>query len=268
MTAPGGLALDSDGLALSARLLDWDTESLGAPVAQIDRIELRAAEALPADAAPLRAWLAANRVALASCRLPEARLRESIFLEGMGFRFVEMVYGMRLVLAAEGGAVDAPDVRWEAARPQDLPALAAVASAAFATGRWHVDPRIGAAASGQRYAHWVARSLAGGPQQVLLVRDGNDGSGGVAGFFIVEDMADGSAYWHLTAVSPAHQGRGWGRRMWKAMVRRHAAAGRHSVRTTIAARNLAVVNLYAGLGWRFDDCQMTFHWMPEEGRPA
>jgi ribosomal protein S18 acetylase RimI-like enzyme len=95
-----------------------------------------------------------------------------------------------------------------------------------------------------------------------------DGRGRVAGFFIVEDLADGSAYWHLTAVSPTHQGRGWGRRLWASMIRRHAAAGRRSVRTTIAARNLAVVNLYAGLGWRFEDCQMTFHWMPEGGRPA
>lgn len=267
MTAHGGqapdngrLALDNSRLALTARLLDWDTESLGAPVAQVDHIELRGAPA-SADTAAVHDWLAANRVALASCRLPEARLRESFFLEAAGFRFVEMVYGMRLALPTGTAAVDAPDVCWEPARPQDLPALTAVASAAFQTGRWHVDPRIGAAASGRRYAHWVGRSLAGGPQQVLLVRDG----AAVAGFFIVEDLDDGSSYWHLTAVSPSHQGRGWGRRLWASMIRRHAADGRHSVRTTIAARNLPVVNLYAALGWRFDDCQMSFHWVPEGG---
>ena len=270
MTAHGGqapdngrLALDNSRLALTARLLDWDTESLGAPVAQVDHIELRGAPA-SADTAAVHDWLAANRVALASCRLPEARLRESFFLEAAGFRFVEMVYGMRLPLSAEVTPADAPDVCWEPARPQDLPALAAVASSAFETGRWHVDPRVGAAASGRRYAHWVRRSLAGGSQQVLLVRDG----AGVAGFFIVEDLDDGSSYWHLTAVSPTHQGRGWGRRLWASMIRRHAAAGRQAVRTTIAARNLAVVNLYARLGWRFDDCQMSFHWVPEGGGTA
>lgn len=269
----GSLALDSGSLSLRARLLDWDTESLGAPVAQVDHVALHGAEAAAADAAPLHAWLAANRVALASCRLPEARLRESFFLEAAGFRFVEMVYGMRLEVTAETAAegvhgMAAPDVCWQPAREQDLPALAAVAAAAFETGRWQVDPRIGAAASGRRYAHWVARSLAGGPQQVLLVRDGEGKSARVAGFFIIEDLGDGSSYWHLTAVSPTHQGRGWGRRLWASMIRRHAAAGRHAVRTTVAARNLPVLNLYARQGWRFDHCQMTFHWMPEGGGDA
>lgn len=263
MTA--GLVLDNDGIALSARLVDWDTESLGAPVAQVDRIELRGQGAGPADVESLHEWLSANQVALAACRLPEARLRESFFLEASGFRFVEMVYGMRLVLGPNDvAAVAAPDVHWEHAGPRDLPELAAVAASAFDTGRWHVDPRIGAAASGRRYAHWVERSLAGGPQEVLLARE----EGRVAGFFIVEDLEDGSSYWHLTAVSPTHQGRGWGRRMWASMVGRHAAAGRRSVRTTVSARNLAVLNLYARQGWRFEDCQMTLQWVPEQHAAA
>lgn len=251
------LVLATDRLALSARLLAWDTESLGAPVAQVDAIEVRGPGVPQDELARLQEWLRDHRVALASCRLPENRLPESFFLEDAGFRFIEMVYRMHRPIEPADGAVAArSDVRWEHATRHDLPELMAVAAAVFDAGRWNVDPRVGAAASRRRYAHWVERSLAGGAQQVLLARD----HGAVAGFFIMEDLDDTASYWHLTAISPQYQGRGWGRRLWTSMIGRHAAAGRRSVRTTIAARNLPVVNLYARQGWRFEDCQMTFHW--------
>jgi hypothetical protein len=48
--------------------------------------------------------------------------------------------------------------------------------------------------------------------------------------------------------------------MWTSMLNRHALSGVTKVRTTIAARNVPVINLYARLGWRFMRCQMTYHW--------
>jgi RimJ/RimL family protein N-acetyltransferase len=37
--------------------------------------------------------------------------------------------------------------------------------------------------------------------------------------------------------------------------------GARSIRTTISARNTAVMNLYARLGFRFSAPDMTFHWV-------
>ncbi|NIM40420.1 MAG: GNAT family N-acetyltransferase, partial [Hydrogenophaga sp.] len=40
-------------------------------------------------------------------------------------------------------------------------------------------------------------------------------------FFIVEAPAPIEAYWHLTAVAPAFQGQGYGRRVWRAVMDMH-----------------------------------------------
>ena len=48
--------------------------------------------ATAADLAPFVAACAAGGVGLASCRLACERLRESMLLEEIGFRFIEMVY--------------------------------------------------------------------------------------------------------------------------------------------------------------------------------
>ena len=201
-------------------------------------------------------WLAMNGIGLASCRLPHDRLNESYLIESVGFRFVEMVYSMQHDLQ-ELGADDDGEVVWRRALAADLPALREMAAEAFVTGRWNVDPRVGAAIAGRRYADWVSRSLADDRQQVLAASV----AGAVAGFFVVEDRPDQASYWHLTAVAREFQGRGLGRRMWRSMLLRQHRQGVRTVETTISACNLPVINLYARQGWRFVQNQMTFHWV-------
>lgn len=255
--ATAALTIETNALGLSASLVPWDTESFGVPVAQIVHIEVRDPSQAAADVRPLGDWLVRHGVRLASCRLDHSCVRESFLLESIGFRFVEMVYAMQKDIRVE--RTDVPDrlgMRWDVALPGDLSELRRVAAAAFVTGRWNVDWRVGEELAGRRYADWVGRSLLDPRHEVLkaVIEDQ------LAGFFVVESKPDLSAYWHLTAVAPEFQGRGVGRAMWQSMVRRHAAAGVEFARTTIAARNLPVVNLYAKLGWSYMECQMTLHW--------
>lgn len=251
-------------LELSAAMVPWDTESFGVPVARIDRLHVHADDAAKLAQARLHAWLAARQVGLASCRLPDDRLAESLWLEDAGFRFVEMVYGLAVDLPPPvEDPVTTAGPPWAPAQRDDLGALQAIAATAFRTGRLQVDPRLDPAWSGRRYADWVRRSLDDPAHEVLVARIDET----VAGFFIVEQTDARSCYWHLTAVAPGLQGQGLGRILWQAMMQRHAAAGIARVRTTIAARNIAVVNLYASLGWRFVSCEATFHWVPER-RPS
>jgi RimJ/RimL family protein N-acetyltransferase len=251
------LHINEPAVALEVSLVPWDTESFSVPVAQVARLEVQdLARADPAIHRLLR-WMEVNQVELAACRLEHGRLLESAALEQIGFRFIEMVYGVqtdpRRTLDAPEPAVD---LEWRAACDADLPALQQIASSAFATGRWNMDWTVGPVRGGQRYADWVRRSLQDPSHEVLCALVERQ----VAGLFITERKADGATYWHLTAVAPKSQGKGMGKAMWTSMLRRHAAAGVTRVHTTIAARNLPVVNLYAGLGWRFVDCQMTYHW--------
>ena len=260
---------------LDAWIVPWDTATFGFPVAEIREIRADRAADLPAVLDAFRTWADAARVRLASCRLDHDRLRESIALEAAGFRFIELVYEPVLDPLPDVAVPDHPIVI-APATAADLEPIAAVAREAFTTGRFALDPRLDPTLNGRRYAGWVESSFAGSRQTVLKATLGGE----LAGFFIVEDLAspgdaeapgDGGpaasghgAYWHLTAIAPAWQGRGIGRSVWQAMLRRARSEGAAWVRTTISGHNVAVLNLYARLGFRFTSPRLTFHWLRDE----
>jgi RimJ/RimL family protein N-acetyltransferase len=244
-----------DDAAIDAFIVPWDTDAFGFPVAQVSRIHVGqrgTAELLR----QFDAWCAERDVRLVSCRLEHTMLRESMALEGLGFRFIEMVYEPHLEplspLAEPRHQVDVS----EAARV-DLEAIEAIAHDAFVTGRYLLDWRLPPESSKRRYARWVRTSFEGRDQIVLKA----EVDGALVGFFIVERRDEGSVYWHLTAIAPASQGRGLGLSVWQTMLKRHAAEGATAVRTTISGHNTAVMNLYSRLGFSFAAPQMTFHWL-------
>ena len=257
VTSSPGLALATPALRLAAALVPWDTASFGVPVAQVQHIEVHDRPDADAEMQRLLAWFDSQGVELAACRLDHSRLLESAALERIGFRFIEMVYGMEINPQRLQPEADPPlEVQWRRACEADLAELQQLAGDAFATGRWNMDWSVGQALGGRRYADWVVRSLVDAKHEVLCsVVDGQ-----TTGLFIVEPAGDGSVYWHLTAVAPKWQGKGIGKAMWGSMLHRHAQDGATTVHTTISARNLPVVNLYSRLGWRFVNCQMSYHW--------
>jgi RimJ/RimL family protein N-acetyltransferase len=246
----------ADGVAIDVFLVPWDSEFFGFPVAQIDRITFKPGDE-PAEAMRLlRSWLDRHQVQLASCRLDSHSLRESMLLEAHGFRFVEMVYSPVLAPIVASGAAD-KELAIASASAEDLHQIEDIAGAAFATGRFKLDWRIDPVASDRRYRAWVRNSFADAKQQILKAILG----GALVGFFIVEERPDGSVYWHLTALAPSRQGKGVGRRLWSAMVRRHLDSGLSRIETTISAHNSTVMNIYASLGFRFGSPRLTLHWV-------
>ena len=244
------------GVAIEVFVVPWDTEIFGFPVAQIESISVEpGSDPIPALKA-IGAWLRKNDIRLASCRLRSDRLHESMLLEAGGFRFVEMVYSPTLTTLPAMIGSD-PDLVIEEARPEDLSAIEAVAGSAFSTGRFLLDWRLDEAASHHRYRVWVQNSFAD-PRHQLLKATLKDS---LVGFFILEERPESAVYWHLTAISPAWQGRGLGSRVWRKMVARHHAGGVQRIDTTISAHNTPVMNIYASLGFRFALPQSTFHWV-------
>jgi RimJ/RimL family protein N-acetyltransferase len=244
------------GLHLRVSMVPWDTRAMGFPVAQIDEIELAAG----ADPAPtisqLVSWLDRQRVRLVSCRLDSLRLQESMLLEDLGFRFVEMVYSPVLqTLRAEVHTDE--EVVIARASEGDSAALRSIASAVFTTGRHVLDWRLDEMAGHDRYRRWLDGAMADDGQEVLKASIG----GTIVGLFIVEQRPCDSVYWHLTAVAREAQGRGLGKRIWRCMIARHDAEGKRRIETTISAHNTAVLNLYSGLGFRFTAPRSTFHWL-------
>lgn len=247
--------LRTAALALEYAFVPWDSRIFGFAVAQISAISVEDVAAARADFDAFNVWRDAHEVALVSCRLSHDRLRESMLLEEQGFKFVEMVYPMRCSWV-EAAAFPPSDLTIERATLADLEPIQNIGAAAFATGRFNVDPRIGPELGGKRYAVWVENSLHSQSQIVVkaLLR------GQLVGFFIYENRPDGSTYWHLTAVSPAHQGQGVGGVLWRKMIMLHQREGCRRIETVVSARNTPVLNLYAKLGFRFEPPHMTFHW--------
>jgi RimJ/RimL family protein N-acetyltransferase len=247
--------IDTQNLLLTWSEAPWDSAIFGCPVLQISQMEVRGADA---DKGFMAFETARDSIGagLVSCRLPHDRLRDSMLLEGHGFRFIEMAYHPELDRLEN---ITLPDDTLGVARakPQDLPEVLEIAGNAFRNERFHVDPRLDPSLGDLRYCNWVKSSLDHPSQRLEVVRDGEQ----LVAFFVTEMLADGTCYWHLNAVAPNAQGQGYGRRAWQAMLRKAREDGARRVQTCIVARNHRVLNLYARLGFRFPPPFMTYHWL-------
>jgi RimJ/RimL family protein N-acetyltransferase len=236
-------------------LVPWDTEILAFPVGQISAITCFDQERAQADFSGFERWRDEQEIRLISCRLPHDRLIESMFLEQRGFRFVEMIYKPRLDTVQEA-AFQANGLEIAVAGDSDVPILEQIAGGAFRTDRFHVDPRLEGSLGDRRYRTWVRNSFEHPTQRPLKIVQAD----AIVGFFVVEYLPGNHCYWHLTALTPEVQGKGLGKRAWRAMISHHKEIGVASIETTISARNAPAVNLYASLGFRFQSPAMTLHW--------
>jgi GNAT superfamily N-acetyltransferase len=263
MSADGWTRLERAGAFLECSLVPSDSEMFGFPVAQISHLELDDGSDPETLLDAFEAWCVAHDVRLVSCRLDHLRLRESMALEELGFRFIEMVYRPRFD-GFESIATPRHDIQVTEATPADAAGIEEIAYNAFTTGRFLLDHRLAPELSNRRYASWVRTSFESTEHTVLKAEVGGD----LVGFFIVEHRPDLSVYWHLTAIAPEWQGKRMGMSLWQTMLLRHKAEGATFVETTISGHNLPIINLYARLGFSFRSAQMTFHWLREaESRP-
>lgn len=248
--------IDTPRLLLEWMETPWDTAVFGFSVLHISRIEIRDKDAW-LDMSSFESDREQYRVGLVSCRLPCEQLRESIFLEDHGFRFIEMLYQPELSdLRGRSGDTDSGLIV-EQATSHHLPELEDIAGRSFCNERFHVDPRLDHSLGDQRYRNWVRNSFNHESQRLEVIFDASR----LVAFFITEMLADGTCYWHLNAVSPEVQGQGYGKRVWSLMIDKAFREGAKRIRTSIVARNHRVLNLYVRLGFRFPRPLMTFHWV-------
>lgn len=248
--------VDTPHLTLVWAEAPWDTAVFGYPVLQINELKVRDKGA-HADIATFETARDRLGAGLVSCRLDCEKLRESMLLETHGFRFVEMLYQPELEDLQDRALEQQAALDVSPATVADLPVIEAIAGSAFRNERFHVDPRLEPAAGDERYRIWTRSAFGHRCQRLYAVRDGER----LVAFFVIETQTDGTCYWHLNAVSPDAQGRGYGRRAWLAMLGEARRTGAARVRTAIVARNHRVLNLYASLGFRFPPPLMTFHWV-------
>ena len=121
-----------------------------------------------------------------------------------------------------------------------LEAVIAICHGAFVRGRFHRDFNIDARRADARYDNWLTE----------LHRDGNVYGlryrGEPAGF-----IARAGASLVLHAMGERYRGRGLAKYFWSLVCARMFADGLPEIRSSISAANLAALNLYAALGFRF-----------------
>lgn len=248
--------VDTDELYLVWCEVPWDTAVFGSPVLQISDIKIRGQGAY-SDIKRFELAREGSGARLISCRLSHEYLRESMFLEDIGFRFIEMLYQPELIFSDSIGSPNYRHLTVAPAVAKDLPLILDIAGVAFRNERFQLDPRLPSPLGDQRYQNWVRGILSDSRQRLFILREGE----AITSFFITEMLADGTCYWHLNAIAPEFQGKGYGRRAWLTMMAEAKKEGATRVRSSIVARNYRVLNLYAKLGFSFPPPLMTFHWV-------
>jgi len=250
-------SIQTDALALDYFLVPWDTEILSQPVAEIRRMEIREPEAAGRDYRAFSRWCEKKAVTLCSCRIAHERLFESMFLEAQGFRFIELNYSPRLNKLQEFELED-DVIQIQLASHQDRELLAEMAGNVFQHGRFHQDPRLGTTLGNYRYRTWLLNAFEQPHQQVLTCVLNDE----IIAFFVVEYPEKGHCFWSLVGLAPGKQGQGLGKRVWRAMLRKYQQDGVDTIVTSISSQNIAVLNLYVSLGFRFPKPYAIFHWRP------
>jgi len=133
-------------------------------------------------------------------------------------------------------------------RQFDQDAALAICHGAFAHGRFHRDFQVEPAAATLRYDNWLRQLIAAGQVYGLFAGGQLGGFIGYSGEMLV-----------LHAIAPSHRGQGLAKYWWRLVIDALLAEGRSQVTSSISAANLAVLNLYASLGFAFRHPQDIYH---------
>lgn len=129
-----------------------------------------------------------------------------------------------------------------------LEALLAICHGAFSHGRFHRDFNLNPALADRRYDRWLVQLYDSGQVYALLYREK------LAGFIAV----DGPRL-VLHAVAASQREKGLAKYLWTPVCRNLFDKGYSELSSSVSSANLAVVNLYASLGFRFRNPVDIYH---------
>ena len=136
------------------------------------------------------------------------------------------------------------------ARQPDAGQALMICHGAFEHGRFHRDFNLPESAADLRYDNWLKQLLEAGQVYGLYWQGELAGFIGYSGNNLL-----------LHALAEKYRGRGLSKYWWSAVCTELLAAGHTEVKSSISAGNLAVLNLYASLGFIFNHPQDIYHRM-------
>lgn len=251
------------------RRLDWDTEFFGVPMGVLVPTEAWSVGDAPlaraaALAAHLRAALAeAARAGYAHVifRVPAEDLAAAWGATQAGLRLVDIGVDSTFLLE-RAPALPAPHPAVRSARPDDLPALQAIAADSFVYSRFAADPFFTAEQVRAFHRQWITNLCAGLADTVLV----SEAAGEAVGFVSCA-CADGEGRIPLIATHARLRRAGVGRALVTAALHWFAGAGVRAVHVKTQAQNYPALALYHRLGFTVSKTDLTFSVMPREHDP-
>jgi GNAT superfamily N-acetyltransferase len=186
----------------------------------------------------------------ATVKLPADAVAACVAAQDMGFRLVDT----NLLFERQSGTAQGANVR--AARPDDLPAVAAIARQALVRTRFHLDPAIPAALAGDIKAAWAANFFAGKRGDAMLIAERD----GVPAGFLLALRAHAGWTVDLIAVAPDAQGLGLGRSLIAGLGGlAHGAEPPGALRAGTQAANRDSLAFYARQGFSLVEASYVLH---------
>lgn len=242
------------GAALTWRSTPWDQASLGIATAEI--LDLTGASAeLPALLARFDAVCAERAVGLAITRIPATDRAAKLALQEAAWRFVETSHPLRLEPIPADlttlGPIGRRRVPVERATVTDLPALSAIATAAFDHSRFHEDPRVHRDRARARHAGWIADTFARG-DECLVHRDR---AGAIVALMTYRIRGDAVAL-YLGGTRPGSELAA--PMFWTGVLADLRDRGARTIDTRVSAANLGAMRLHLALGFVALGCDLGF----------
>lgn len=235
----------------------WDSELFGFPFFELKGTDI----VLSALEEHLPLWLRSlpvSRSGLVYTKVPATSVAAGKALARQGFYPVETMLTAYQDLSQFQPVMRqiSPSPRLRAATEADLPHITALAGSAFREDRFHLDPELPSDKADQRYQRWVENGFRSGD---LVFAFEEVATGSLIGFFQARQTDPGTIDLSLAAVDPKYKGTGLGGMMYEAAVLESRERGYRTAETRIAVSNVAVLNLFSRLGFRFRNTVVTFH---------
>lgn len=199
-----------------------------------------------------------DRNQMVATRINPADVKLMCTLTRHGFYPVETLLYFHLPLSRLTPIIRHPpgQYRFGVAREKDIPAIRAIASVAFSTDRFHLDPHLPSDKADLRYANWIEAGFHAGDRIFVL----EDVRSRIIGFVQGHDTAPDTIDMSLGAIDPAYHHKGAG--VWLSQCVFEDSRTRHykTATTRISINNLTSIKPIVRLGFTIRQACITLHW--------
>ena len=130
----------------------------------------------------------------------------------------------------------------------DVKDILSICDGAFSYGRFHRDFNLSKKSADARYNQWLLDIHSKG--SIFSLRYKSNLSGFIA---VYQNELQ------LHAINEAYRGKGYAKFWWSQVCQYLYTQGKQTIKSSVSASNLAVVNLYSSLGFRFVSALDVFH---------